>query len=296
MKKSISFENLNLQCKNSIKKINRSQSLPNININNIKNTNININREKNISIKIYKKKLSIYSKDHEIVSIYKNRIRIRNILKTQLIYYYSSNTYKNSKLIQELFFTLYLYIYYNIINRIVYNSHYIFVLLIHIELYIILSSFIGYYTKKYIKKSDEWRLNESKYEEKTNPPEWRIELQCDDIVNIYVCNFLMVVCDAYNVDVLSDIIKVYIIYLYSVGNVENNMLRKVGLIVSMICFIISDIDFNIDTINHIDKLESLQIHNFILDKNNYLSYFNLGLCISLTCFLSKIIPSFIKIF
>jgi hypothetical protein len=106
----------------------------------------------------------------------------------------------------------------------------------------------------------------------------------------------MVVCDAYNLDVLSDMIKVYIIYLYSTGNVEKNLVRKVGLIVSMLCFIISDIDFNIDTINNINKLELLHIHNFILDKNNYLSYFNVGLCISLTCFLSKIIPSFIKFF
>ena len=104
----------------------------------------------------------------------------------------------------------------------------------------------------------------------------------------------MVVCDSYNLDVLSDMIKLYIIYIYSIGNVEKNLISRIGLIVSMICFIISDIDFNIDKIDKIDKLDKLELHinNFILD--SYLSYFNIGLGISLSCFLTKFLPSLPK--
>jgi len=311
VKKSSSSELYNLQNKKTIYKIKRSQSLPNVHIyselnqnlnqtqplnkkhtnTNTANSLINLNFSNNIRISFisHKKKILIYHKQQEIIHIYRNRIKISNTLKTQLIYYYSSNKYKQNKLLQEVLFTLYQYIYYNIINRIIYNNtNYIFIVLIHIELCIVLSSLVGYYTKKYIKKSDEWRVIESRYEEKTTPPEWKIQIgtiHIGEIENIYLCNFFMVVCDSYKFDLVSDMIKVYIIYLYATCDIENNIIRKIGLILSMICFIISDIDFNIDSINQIDIL-----HNQYFDKNYYLSYFNIGLGISLSCFLTKFLP------
>ena len=314
VKKSSSSELHNLQNKKSIYKIKRSQSLPNVHIYSELNqdndqtnktcvsesSSINLNFTNNIRISFIpnKRKILIYHKQQEILHIYKNRIKISNKLKTQLIYYYSSNKYKRNKLIQEVLFTLYQYIYYNIINRIIYNdTNYIFILLIHMELCIVLSSLVGYYTKIYIKKSDEGRVIDSRYEEKTDPPEWKIKIgniHIGEIANIYLCNFFMVVCDSYKLDMLSDMIKLYMIYLYATCDIESNIIRKIGLIVSMICFIISDIDFNIDSINQLNILH-INLRNFI-DKNSYLSYFNIGLGISLSCFLTKFLPSLPKFF